>query len=903
MAIVPMDLSVLIGFTGYTSSALAATRASRAAAAREDGSSPAVKVDVKTPWDASNSISDTARLVKAMQADGLVDETDSAFNKPGVPADYKKLFALYKGLATLQTLANAAADKNAPAGTLAGLNTRFQSGFSEVMSYASGLELDTLTLLTGAKQSAAKTAASVARPGSVFTTRTVVQGDVQAPMTGLENAAPFTINVKRGSTTTAVAVDLADMTQPRNLGNVIAFINGKLADAGIQTRLQRLDVTPEDTNKKDNVTPPKQFAVRINGYSSETVSFEPSAPSTALYMANQGKTSAELRKLSVDGAAPTTVFRSAIAAADGDISVRQSAVDGDGNVFVLGTTSADLGSQLNQSSSDVMLRKYDSAGNLLWSKLLGATSEADGLGLAVDSKGAAVIAGQISGKLDAAVASGGKDSLVVKISAAGEEIFARQFGSALNDGAAAVAVGPDDAIYVGGQTSGRMVGAAASVGGADAYVMKFDAAGGRIYTRQFGTTGEDKVAALAIDGNGDLIVASTESGQGVVRKFATADATSAAVWSETLGDLSGGGSITGLAVESGAVYLAGSTANAALTGSGASVGTAHSGGMDGYVFKLDDAGASASAAFVSYLGSGASDKINGLAVSNGRIFVAGETKGALPGANLTLANATNAFAAELDANGAPVWASQFGVTSGEGYGRGLAVDPGGASALDALGLPTGPVFTGQTRTLTAQTTARAGDYFTIQVGELTARRITIAAGETTTTLVRKLNAVLQLSGKAGIVRTGTGEQIKIEPKEGQSVTLKAGAGHLDALAGLGLSAGRYVKAASDAEANADSDELPTYALGLKASYSLATTESAVTARSAIVAAMASIRTAYRELTMDPETKKLLAENKESAKGRTGGAVPAYLQTQLANYNSGLQRLLAGSSSSSSGSLL
>ncbi len=896
-----MDLSILAGFTGYTSSALTAARASRAAAAREDASGSAVKVDVKTPWDASNSTSDAARLVKAMQADGLIDEKDSSFDKPGVPGDYKKLFALYKGLSTLQTLANAAADSKAQSGTLAGLNARFQTGFAETMKYAAGLELDTLTLLTGAKQTAAKTAAAVTRSSSVFTTRTVVQGDVQSPMAALDSASPFTINVKRGAATTAVAIDLGEMTQPRNLGNVIAFINGKLADAGIQTRLQRLDVTPADTDKKDNFTPPKQYAVRVNGYASETISFAPSAPSTALYLANQGKAGAELRKLEVDGASPSTVYRSPIADDDGEINVKQTAVDSDGNVFVMGTTNADLGSQLNQSSSDVMLRKYDSAGNLLWSKLLGATTEANGLGLAVDSKGAAIVAGQIAGKLGTGVSAGGKDSLVVKVSAGGEEVFARQIGSALDDGATAVAVGPDDAIYVGGQTKGRIQGAAASIGGADAYVMKLDAAGTRLYTRQFGTAGDDRVAGLAIDGNGDLVVASTESGQGVVRKFSTADATSAAVWSQTLGDLSGG-TIAGLAVEGGSVYLAGSTTNAALTGGGASVATAHSGGMDGYVFKLDDAGASVSADFVSYLGSGAADKINGIAVTGGRIFVAGETKGALPGATQTLANTANAFAAELDASGAEVWASQFGVTAGEGYGRGLAVDAGGASALDALGLPTGPLSTGQTRTITAQTTARPGDYFTLQVGDLTARRITISAGETATTLVRKLNAVLQLNGKASIVRGAAGEQIKIEPREGQSVTLKAGAGNLDALAGLGLSAGRFVKPSADADANADSAELPTYALGLKASYSLATKENAASARSAIGAAMAAIRTAYRELTMDPETKKLLTGDGEAAKGKTGGAVPAYLQAQLANYNSGLARLQAGSQDSSVASL-
>ena len=899
MAIVSMDLSALAGFTGYTNMMLAASRASRAAASKE--AAPAantIPADVKTPWDTSVSTSDTARLVKAMQTKTLIDVHDSSFDKEGVSDDYKKLFALYKGLSTLQTLANAAADTKAPTGTLAGLNKRFQDGFAQITKYTNGLELDTLSLLTGPKQTAAKSTGVVSRSTSVFTSNTVVQGDPQASMPALENASPFTITVKRGNgTATNVNIDLSEMTGTRNIGNTINFINGKLAAAGIQTRLQRVDVTPADTNTKDTITPTKQYAVRVNGYASETVSFAASDSSTALYMANQGKGAGELRKLDVDGAAPATVYKAAIGSSDGDMTVKSTAVDGEGNVFVMGTTAADIGTQVNQSPSDVMVKKYDSAGNLLWSKLLGATTAADGLALAVDSKGAAVVAGQITGKLGTAISAGGKDSLIVKLNAAGEEVFARQAGSALDDGATAITIGPDDAIYVGGQVKGKMAGAAGSIGGTDAYVIKYDPKGARIYTRQFGTTGEDRVAAMTIDDAGDLVVATTEGGQGVVRKFSTADATSPEIWSQTLGDLAGGGAITGLVAENGSIYIAGSTSNAALTGGGATIATANSGGTDGFVFKLDDVGASATSDFVTYLGTTGSDRINGLAVSNGRIFVAGDTKGTLPGATATHPDTQNAFAAEIDATGAQVWASQFGVTTGEGYGKGLAVDNGGASVLDALGLPKGTLKPGgQAHTVTAQTTARAGDYFTIQLNDYAARKITIDPGETMTSLVRKLNAVLGLNGKASIARTTAGDTLKIEPKDGQTVKLKAGPGNLDALAGLGLSAGQFTAASSDKTAT-ESDALPTYALGLKASYSLLSTDSAATARTAIESAMAAIRTAYRELSMDPALKKQMAEADNPDKpGKTGGAVPAYLQAQLANYNSGLQRLTGGSSS-------
>jgi hypothetical protein len=888
-----LDLSVLVGFTGSTSALLAANKASRAAAAREAASPTAAKVNVTTPWEAATPKSESARLVAAMQTKTYIDEKDTSFDKPGVPEDYKKLFAVYKGLATLQVLANAASDKKTESGRLAGLDRRFQDGFAQVMKYAGSLELDSLSLLTGPKSTTAKSTAAIARPSSITTTKTLVQGDAQASMKALESAEPFTITVSRGTTKTDIQIDLSEMgSTTRNLGNVINFINGKLGDAGVQTRLKRIETTPE--TEKNKPVPAKQYAMQIDTGGAEALTFTSSAPSTALYLANQGVNAGELRKLAVDGAEPSTVYRAAITNDGTELNVKSTVNDSDGNVFVLGTTNGDEKNQVNQSASDVMLRKYDSAGNLVWSKLMGSTERADGLALAVDSDGSAVIAGQISGKLGTAVSAGAKDSFVIKIGKNGEEVFSRQIGSIFDDGATALAIDADGAIYVGGQVKGRMVGATAAFGGNDAYVTKYDANGARLYTRQFGTAGEERVSALAIADDGALVVATTESGQGVVRKFAAADGTSAAVWAQNLGDLSGGGSIAGLAVENNSIYLAGSSVSGSLNGG--PVVTAHSGGQDGYVMKLTDAGASVSQDFVTYLGTGSTDRINGIAVSNGRIFVAGDTKGQLPGATITRAETTNAFAAELSGTGSLEWARQFGVTTGEGYGRGIAVDAGGASsALDTLGLSNGKAPAAMTRTVTAQTTARPGDFFYVQVGDLTARKITIEAGETMTTLARKLNSVLTLNGKASPVRNSTGETIRIEPREGQSVTLKAGTGNLDALAGLGLSAGRFVKPSADGDAREDTSQLPTYAMGLKSGYSLLTTESAVDARSSIDAAMTAIRKAYREMNMTPEQRAALTAPQSDKPGKRGGSVPTYLSAQLANYNAGLQRLQSNNS--------
>ncbi len=567
--------------------------------------------------------------------------------------------------------------------------------------------------------------------------------------------------------------------------------------------------------------------------------------------------------------------------------------DTSGNVFALGTTNASFGGQANQAARDVVLRKFDSAGNLLWTKLLGATERAEGLALAVDGQGAAVVAGQISGKLSPGAGQGGADAFVVKYSATGDEVFARQIGSLMEDRATALAVGADGAIYVGGATRGRVVGATTDPsGGLDAFVAKFSATGTREYVRQFGTAGDDRVAALGMAADGNLIVAMQENGGAArVAKFASADGASPAMWSQALGDLQGG-SIGGLAIDGGAVFVAGGTGNAALdAGGAASILAAHSGGTDGFVSRIDDAGASAAAAFTTYLGSGAGDRINGIAVSGGSIYVAGDTTGTLPGATATRAGVSNAFAARMSSAGALEWARQFGVTEGAGFGRGIVADTTGASTLDALGLPKGTLsLTPNARTLTAQTTARAGDWFEISIDGRAPRRIAVAAGETLQTLANKINSVLSLDGRASVQRGSAGDRLRIVANGDSRIDLRAGPKEFDALAGLGLAPGRVEKVAKDEDGKPlPSDGPPTFGLGLRPFLAIRDRSEAAAARGLVTAAMQTIRNAYREITRDPEAEALLA------RAQPTGQASAQTLRELANYQAGLQRLLGGTS--------
>src|SRR5262249_60794229 len=93
--------------------------------------------------------------------------------------------------------------------------------------------------------------------------------------------------------------------------------------------------------------------------------------------------------------------------------------------------------------------------------------------------------------------AGSGDAFVRKYDFAGNELWTRQFGTADIDLAHGVAV-DGSGVYVAGYTYGifpRQAGA----GGVDAFVRKYDAAGNELVTRQFATSANDTALGVAAD--------------------------------------------------------------------------------------------------------------------------------------------------------------------------------------------------------------------------------------------------------------------------------------------------------------------------------------------------------------------------------------------------------------------
>jgi hypothetical protein len=928
---VSFDPNLLLSFYASkltTSSLLNASQTGGGAvptAASLTGKTGATANDV-TPWSSTPPPQSTMDA-KVLGTTNFLDTTNVPVLTPSTAdgkteQDNQKLFSLYTAVNTLAYIAKMGQRPDATAGQLAGLNTRFQTGLKQVQDYISKTDFNNFTLQAANPTASVTSTATVPLGGFDYQTKTLVSNaNLGNALPGVSSSDSFTVAVKKGGTTTNVDIDLSQISGPLTLDNIVQYTNQQLSAAGFKTRFQKV-LTSGTIDKPDKAT----YGLQISPGGVEQVSLSSAAATPSLYIAgntgnagavsttttNSGGTSTttaaadqqgRLIKLSDLDTDPTSSFSvNTKPTTTGSTSTAMSTVaDAQGNVYTLGSTNGSFGNQINQGSQDAVLTKYDSAGNVLWTRMLGATGTATGSTLALDPTGGVVIAGSDNAPLTTtSVNNGNVDTFVSKYDANGNQTWVKQIQTLAQNQAASVTVDSTGNVFIGGQVSGGVIGSGQTkVGGQDAYVAKLDKKGNVVYEQQFGTTANDSVAATATAADGSLYVASTQNGHAIISKYANGDARTAPVWTQDLGDLQAGGAIGGLTVSNGNVYVSGTTSNTNLTASGqASVAHASSGGSDAFVFAINDNGSSANADFVSYVGTSGQEKAGGVTTGpDGTIYLTGSTTGTFSGATRNVANVSNMFVTALDSSGNTTWTKQYGGLDGVSTGASVAVDTSGSSVLDALGLPRGSVNPNQTVDLAANTTLRAGDSFQIQFTGTASRTATIRIdnGETLQSLATKINIQLQTAGAASVNYTGGAAGLKIAVNAGVTLSLVNGPKGFDALARLGLPSGTLTAPAVKGQATLSSSTgnsnltaaQPAYGLGLGSSFDLSTKVGADVARGQLLGVLSSIQKAYQTTNTPPAPP--------AGPGIQNGTVSPYLQNQTASYSLALG-MLGGSTS-------
>lgn len=879
------------------------------------------------PWNQESSAAATSAGVKAALAGRkFVNENEAKLDLPGASQDYKKLFALYQGLGVLMGVAEQAGGKGLLAADQAKLGRAFSRGLSEISAYVADLDVDKFRMIQGEAATSAKTAVGIPKTKTEYVTAPLVSGTAETAVPAFAGTVQFDMAVKRSGATVNVPIDLAGMGgQTRSMVNVVNYINQQLQAAGVDARVasQRIAGTVKTATVNGRTVEvgrnPDQFALKIKVSVGETVSFSAAATAGAVYVAqNAGNPDPDGKSTTKDSteAAQFLKFQTDTTNVpappqptgeanwvDGRLfsktlgpevkTIREQVVGADGSIYMLADVTDKVAGQEIKGDQDVALLKYDAAGQLVFARTLGASDDASGLGLAISADGKVAVAGSVKGELNGATngplnSTGAfaeqTDSFVTLFDAEGQELWTQRRGARQGDEASEVAFGAEGTVYVAGKASSTMPGTT-QIGGVDGYLEAFKAdATGKVqtlFTTAFGGAGTDKPAGLVVDGT-SVVVASNEDGRGVLRRYDLSGGTPVLTATKDLGDLQGG-QITGLALDGGDVVVAGSTSNPGL--SGLSVTRAHAGGSDAFAARMtaDLSGGGQ----VAYYGGAGDDRATSLAVSGGQVWIGGSAGTDLPGYADKI-GAKDGFLARLDvAAGTVDWSRRFTGKDGRAAPTAIAVDTSGASVLDRIGLPRGELDLSDSQRLTAASSLRAGDQFTIKTGLGRNSTVTIEDKDTLDTLAQKIRRASGFQAKVTITTTDGKRSLRIEPTTDR-VTLEFGSGKTDkdALEMLGIPEGivRKTKVVDGKTVPADGKSM-LYGLGLPSNLNLDDEIERKHALAEIGSAMGIVRQVYKDLVAAANPRAA-----QQAAAAASGPVPAYLNNQIANYQAALARL-------------
>ena len=893
----------LFGTTTGTSSSGVTTTASTAVKTK--------KTQPTAPWSSTATPAKASDLVRAaLGGRRLIDEGNVSLDLAGASSDYRKMFALYQGLNTLGALADRAGVKGLSASEAALVSKRFGEGLAELSTYLSTASFEDMRLVQGVAQTSVKSTFALERAPTSFVTAPIHDGDPTASVKAFEGDVKFSVTVKTAAGEQAIAMDLSEMgATDRSLANVTAYMNGKLEDAGVATRISAQLIPAEPKTVKSGTKTitlpagPDQWALKVNGGTGEAISFQAVDTSDAVYVTQGvGKTgtAGQLLKFQADGGAAPAAQQGVddpfwvegrvghADLPDGVAAVKASAVAPDGSVWVVAELTAGDASQPIKGARDVALMKYDSAGNLMQTKLLGTASSANGFSIAIDDDGRVALAGSVTGALEpgksgdnASVA----DSFVSVFDSSGQELWTQRRGAKAADEATEVRFGADGMVYVAGRSKSAMPGNAA-LGGWDSYLQAFQEkpikingpdVGVNVATVQFGTSGDDSVQAMTVSGN-DLYTAGVENGKAVVRRF-TLDAEGVPSLASTRDLGYASGAIAGISVENGKVVVTGHTENTALDI--ATVTNAHAGGSDVFIATLSaDLQASANDQ-LTYFGGAGADTAADVAIKDGKVWITGTNRAEGAGKD----DPTSGYLAQIDLARGQVQSNRTWRADGDqARPTSLSFAAGGASVLDRLGLPQGQIMQADSKLLTVATSARVGDQFSISpAAGGRAVTVTIDAKDTLESLAKKITAASGRQLEAKVITDLKAKPIvqRLEIKTAANkdgAVISAGAIGKDALSALGLTPG-FV-----GPVKPDKDAIKTYGLNLSNKLNLNDPASIKAAIDSLAQAMTAVRSSYRALA--PSTGGI-------TNTQTGnGSSTAYQQTQLANYQAALSRLTA-----------
>ncbi len=250
---------------------------------------------------------------------------------------------------------------------------------------------------------------------------------------------------------------------------------------------------------------------------------------SALQSANAGSQDAFVVKLDATGG---RILFATYFGGSGNDEGHSIALDNSGNIVVVGYTVSPNFPIVNGfqrtfgGNQDVFVVKLNNSGNtILYSTYLGGSQDDRAFGVALDSAGSAYVTGfaasrnfPVMGAFQAGHGGGLGDVFVSKLNSAGSLIYSTLLGGIGHEQGYGIAVDTAGSAYVTGYTTSfnfpiaRAEQGLIAGGSEDAFLFKLNPTGSALeYSTYFGGSGSDIAVRIAVDPDGNPIIAGTTS--------------------------------------------------------------------------------------------------------------------------------------------------------------------------------------------------------------------------------------------------------------------------------------------------------------------------------------------------------------------------------------------------------
>lgn len=339
-----------------------------------------------------------------------------------------------------------------------------------------------------------------------------------------------------------------------------------------------------------------------------------------------------------------------------------------------GTAEGDV--HMNKRKSDLWIVKLDSEGKILWEKSYGGSEDDNGGAMVQSGDGGYFISatsgstdGDVSGN------TGGKEIWIIKIDGAGNLLWKKNFGGNGTDHCElhSITNSPDGGCVVVAGTSSNDGDMSGSYGGGDTWIVKLDNQGNKMWSKIYGGSQMDLNTTIITVNDGYLVGGVTSSNDGdmagnkrndgwhVDAFVLKLDLNGGKVWVKTFGGSQNDWVADIKSTPDGGFIVAGGTGS-----NDGDVSNFHGGSSDAWVIKLDGAGNKVWQK--TFGGSGFDEAVSVILTSDNGYLFSGSTQSS--DGDITFNHGTSdAWVVKLDGNGNKLWQKSFGGTDSEFYGQ------------------------------------------------------------------------------------------------------------------------------------------------------------------------------------------------------------------------------------------